>query len=247
MGRVSRNASVLRLGPDGPRRRSDPVAVEEPLEVRVNGERLMVTMRTPGDDIDLVHGLLHSEGVIADVEDVALARYCAGSGPDGVNTYNVLDVSLAAGVAPPSADCQPEGGHHQCLRHLRQHQHRPGAAPVPVPPAHRPPRAGRPGRVRPGTAAGAAAGLRADRWGARCGPAGPRRRHGVCPGGRRSAQRRGQGGRLGDPAAATPVGRHVVGCLRAGLVRADPEGGAGRHRHAGRRVCAQHVGHRPGR
>jgi FdhD protein len=63
----------------------------------------MVTMRTPGDDIDLVHWLLHSEGVIARVEDVTLARYCAGAGPDGVNTYNVLDVSLAAGVAPPTA------------------------------------------------------------------------------------------------------------------------------------------------
>ena len=106
MGRVTRNHSVLRLGPEGSRRRSDPVVVEEPLEVRVNGERLMVTMRTPGDDIDLVHGLLHSEGVIADVEDVMLARYCAGSGPDGVNTYNVLDVSLAAGVAPPADDAR---------------------------------------------------------------------------------------------------------------------------------------------
>ena len=106
MGRVTRNHSVLRLGPEGPRRRGDPLAVEEPLEVRVNGERLMVTMRTPGDDIDLVHGLLHSEGVIADVEDVMLARYCAGSGPDGLNTYNVLDVSLAAGVAPPAADAR---------------------------------------------------------------------------------------------------------------------------------------------
>ena len=106
MGRVTRNHSVLRLGPEGARRRSDSVAVEEPLEVRVNGERLMITMRTPGDDIDLVHGLLHSEGVIAGVEDVTLARYCAGSGPDGVNTYNVLDVSLAAGVPPPAADAR---------------------------------------------------------------------------------------------------------------------------------------------
>ena len=106
MGRVTRKHSVLRLGPEGPRRISDPMAVEEPLEVRVNGERLMVTMRTPGDDIDLVHGLLHSEGVIARAEDVMLARYCAGSGPDGVNTYNVLDVSLAAGVAPPAAEAR---------------------------------------------------------------------------------------------------------------------------------------------
>ena len=104
MGRVTRNHSVLQLSPEGPRRRNDPVAVEEPLEVRVNGERLMVTMRTPGDDIDLVHGLLHSEGVISDAEDVTLARYCAGSGPDGLNTYNVLDVRLAAGVAPPAPD-----------------------------------------------------------------------------------------------------------------------------------------------
>jgi FdhD protein len=106
MGRVTRNHSVLRVGPEGSRRRGDPLAVEEPLEVRVNGERLMVTMRTPGDDIDLVHGLLHSEGVIAAVDDVVLARYCAGSGPDGLNTYNVLDVSLAAGVAPPDAEAR---------------------------------------------------------------------------------------------------------------------------------------------
>jgi FdhD protein len=106
MGRVTRKHSVLRLGPEGPRRISDPIAVEEPLEIRVNGEQLMVTMRTPGDDIDLVHGLLHSEGVIAQADDVMLARYCAGSGPDGVNTYNVLDVSLAAGVAAPAAEAR---------------------------------------------------------------------------------------------------------------------------------------------
>ena len=106
MGRVTRNHSVLRLGPEGSRRRSDPVAVEEPLEVRVNGERLMVTMRTPGDDIDLVHGLLHSEGVIAEAEDVLLARYCAGAGPDGLNSYNVHDVSLAPCLAPPAAEAR---------------------------------------------------------------------------------------------------------------------------------------------
>ena len=104
MGRVTRNHAVLRIGPDGARRRSETTAVEEPLEVRVNGETLLVTMRTPGDDLDLVHGLLHSEDVIAGREVVSLARYCAGAGPDGVNTYNVLDVSLAAGVAPPDAD-----------------------------------------------------------------------------------------------------------------------------------------------
>jgi FdhD protein len=103
MGRVTRNHSVLRLGPQGAQRRSDRVAVEEPLEIRINGEAYLVTMRTPGDDIDLVHGLLHSEGLIRDATDIRLARYCAGSGLDGVNTYNVLDISLADGVPPPLA------------------------------------------------------------------------------------------------------------------------------------------------
>jgi FdhD protein len=98
MGRVIRNTSVLRLGPDSIQRRSDSLAVEEPLEIRISGESFVVTMRTPGDDIDLVHGLLHSEGVIREAADIRLARYCAGSGPDGVNTYNVLDVSLADDV-----------------------------------------------------------------------------------------------------------------------------------------------------
>jgi FdhD protein len=94
---------VLRLGPgpDQSIRRDDTLAVEEPLEIRLNGEPYVVTMRTPGNDIDLTHGLLHSEGIIADRSDVVLARYCAGSGPDGVNSYNVLDVALAASAKLP--------------------------------------------------------------------------------------------------------------------------------------------------
>jgi FdhD protein len=101
MGRVTRSRMVLRLGPEHAARRSDTLAVEEPLEVRLNGDPFVVTMRTPGDDIDLVHGLLHSEAVIASMADLATARYCDGVGPDGLNTYNVLDVTLAPGVAPP--------------------------------------------------------------------------------------------------------------------------------------------------
>ncbi len=101
MGRVTRKHMVLRFGPGPAGRRSDTLAVEEPLEVRLNGDAFVVTMRTPGDDIDLVHGLLHSEAVIAERSDLVTARYCDGVGPDGLNTYNVLDVTLAAGVAPP--------------------------------------------------------------------------------------------------------------------------------------------------
>ncbi|WP_375422947.1 formate dehydrogenase accessory sulfurtransferase FdhD [uncultured Friedmanniella sp.] len=104
MGRVTRRHPVLRLGPELAVQRSDTLAVEEPLEIRLDGEAFLVTMRTPGDDVDLVHGLLHSEGIIATVEDVVAARYCEGAGPDGLNTYNVLDVALAPSATPPSVE-----------------------------------------------------------------------------------------------------------------------------------------------
>ncbi len=71
------------------------------MEIRVGGRSLAVTMRTPGNDIDLLHGFLLTEGVIADRDDISSARYCDGVDDEGRNTYNVLDVALAAGVAPP--------------------------------------------------------------------------------------------------------------------------------------------------
>jgi len=77
------------------------LAVEEPLEMRVNGRSLAVTMRSPGNDVDLIAGFLVSEGVVTRSEHFATARYCAGATDEGVNTYNVLDVTLAPGVAAP--------------------------------------------------------------------------------------------------------------------------------------------------
>ena len=83
----------------------DAVAVEEPLELRVGGAPYVTTMRTPGEDIELAHGLLAAEEIIGSVSDVVSMRYCAGSvvGADGVaaNTYNVLEVALAPGVSVP--------------------------------------------------------------------------------------------------------------------------------------------------
>ena len=81
--------------------RPDTVAAEEPLEIRLAGTALAVTMRTPGDDFDLVHGFLATEGVIAGPDDVAGLRYCDSVDADGRNTYNVVDVDLAAGVPIP--------------------------------------------------------------------------------------------------------------------------------------------------
>ena len=87
-------------------RRPDTLAVEEPLELRVNGEPLAVTMRTPGDDVELAHGFLLTEGVIGGADDVVLARYCDSRDAAGRNTYNVLDVLLAPGVPAPAAQVE---------------------------------------------------------------------------------------------------------------------------------------------
>lgn len=106
MGRITARRPVvrIRLG-EQPTRRADVLAVEEPLEIRVAGAPLAVTMRTPGNDVDLAAGFLVSEGVIARGDEFAGAIHCGGPGTGGTeNTYNVLDVALAPGVAPPSPE-----------------------------------------------------------------------------------------------------------------------------------------------
>ncbi|MEU8663436.1 formate dehydrogenase accessory sulfurtransferase FdhD [Actinoplanes philippinensis] len=101
MGRVTSRRRVLRIVDGAATQPVDTLAAEEPLEIRVNGRSLVVTMRTPGDDFDLAAGFLVSEGVVRRGREIAGIRYCAGATEDGVNTYNVVDVVLAAGVAPP--------------------------------------------------------------------------------------------------------------------------------------------------
>ncbi len=101
MGRMTSRRRVLRLNDGAHTTRPDTLTVEEPLEIRVGGRALSVTMRTPGDDFDLAAGFLTGEGVIRSAADLTAIRYCAGATVDGGNTYNVLDVSLAPGVAPP--------------------------------------------------------------------------------------------------------------------------------------------------
>ncbi|TML30509.1 MAG: formate dehydrogenase accessory sulfurtransferase FdhD [Actinobacteria bacterium] len=54
-----RHARVVRDG------QPDEVAVEEPLEIRVDGRPLVVTMRTPGEDEELAAGFLYGEGLLA--------------------------------------------------------------------------------------------------------------------------------------------------------------------------------------
>jgi formate dehydrogenase accessory protein FdhD len=96
MGRVTVRRRVAHIDERGTRRRPDTLVVEEPLEIRLSGQPLSVTMRTPGDDFDLVTGFLHGEGVVRNADDIRAMRYCADT-----DTLNVIDVTLAEGVEPP--------------------------------------------------------------------------------------------------------------------------------------------------
>jgi FdhD protein len=84
MGRITARRRITRITVgQAPVRREDFLAVEEPLEIRVGGQSLAITMRTPGNDFDLAAGFLVSEGVISSGDD------------------NVLDVTLSPGVPAP--------------------------------------------------------------------------------------------------------------------------------------------------
>ncbi len=100
MGRVTARRKVLRIREGVVDRRPDTLAAEEPMEIRVGGRSLTITMRTPGDDFDLAVGFLVSEGVVRAADDVVTARYCAGTTDDGSNTYNVVDVALDPSLPP---------------------------------------------------------------------------------------------------------------------------------------------------
>lgn len=106
MGRITARRPVVRitLGQE-PHKRADLLAAEEPLEIRVGGRPLAVTMRTPGHDVELAAGFLVSEAVISRGDEFSNAIHCGGPGTGGMeNTYNVLDVTLAPGVAPPAPE-----------------------------------------------------------------------------------------------------------------------------------------------
>ncbi|MET7711629.1 MULTISPECIES: formate dehydrogenase accessory sulfurtransferase FdhD [unclassified Streptomyces] len=101
MGRVTERRRTIRIRDGAVSTRPDTLVAEEPLEIRLNGKPLAITMRTPGDDFALAAGFLVSEGVIGAAAEVRNIVYCAGATDDGSNTYNVVDVQLAPGVPVP--------------------------------------------------------------------------------------------------------------------------------------------------
>ena len=101
MGRVTERRKVTRIRDGVVTTRPDTLVAEEPLEIRLNGKPLAITMRTPGDDFALAAGFLVSEGVLANAYDVQNIVYCAGATVDGSNSYNVVDVRTAPDVVMP--------------------------------------------------------------------------------------------------------------------------------------------------
>ena len=75
----------------------DEVVVEEPLEIRLDGNLVATTMRTPGHDYALAVGFCSSENLLGDAT-VMLVRYC-GEGPASEFEYNVVTVDTD-GQAP---------------------------------------------------------------------------------------------------------------------------------------------------
>ncbi|MEP7050352.1 MAG: formate dehydrogenase accessory sulfurtransferase FdhD [Pseudomonadota bacterium] len=76
--------------------RSDELSVEEPLEIRIAGEALAITLRTPGHDHELVAGFLLAEGLIRSRADLGTLVHCGNLGAQGYG--NVIDVSAAPGT-----------------------------------------------------------------------------------------------------------------------------------------------------
>ena len=90
---AARDAAVERGEGDA---RRDRVAVEEPLEIRVDGEAVVVTMRSPGAEAELALGYLYSEGWIENAADVERVAGAAAEGQGAPLPGSIVDVRLSA-------------------------------------------------------------------------------------------------------------------------------------------------------
>jgi len=89
--RDSKRLDVVKIDENQLQRVGDDVVIEEPLEVRVNGDSVSVTMRTPGDDFDLAVGLMRTEGIIRSRDEIGTIAYCPDEEqPELKNIVNIV-------------------------------------------------------------------------------------------------------------------------------------------------------------
>lgn len=96
--RASAKVAVRRVGAQQSDEDTDLVAVEEPLEIRLGEQSLSITMRTPGDDLNLATGFLFTEGIISDMTQIDRVDHAASENTEEANE-NVVVVGLADGVS----------------------------------------------------------------------------------------------------------------------------------------------------
>ncbi len=97
--RGSKTRARIRTFEDGRvKARSDVLATEEPMEIRlVTGEKtqtVAVTMRTPGSDFELAAGFLYGEGIVGSRDDIMKISYCVDPEVDAEQQYNIVNVTL---------------------------------------------------------------------------------------------------------------------------------------------------------
>src|ERR687893_1232287 len=98
----SKTKTRVRVVEDGRARvRSDALATEEPMELRLlsGGARqtVAVTMRTPGADFELAAGFLYGEGIVSSPDDIRKISYCVDADVDAEQRYNIVNVDLRGG------------------------------------------------------------------------------------------------------------------------------------------------------
>ncbi|MFT7645698.1 MAG: FdhD protein [Candidatus Poriferisodalaceae bacterium] len=91
---------VRRLRDGEFKREPDEVIVEEPLEIRLDGNLVATTMRTPGHDYELAAGFCMGDGLLGGAR-VLSVRYC-GEGPAAEFEYNVVSVETGGRAPVPT-------------------------------------------------------------------------------------------------------------------------------------------------